>query len=138
MRANLMNPKRLSLPLHLVLSLGATLWAGTAYADTLNTRVGDEIVLASYYEIRPENCMALRAPSVRITHEPIIGSAMVLRTQGQASAPSRCVNVAVPIAEVRYRALHPGTDLVRWQVSYQAKGRSTEQATATIKVAPGP
>ena len=133
-----MNSRLSTLSVGLALWLGAALWAGAAHADKVQIKVGEEIVLATYYEIRPENCMALRAPSVLITHEPIIGSATVLRTQGQATTPSRCRNVAVPIAQVLYRAKQPGTDLLVWEVSYQAKSKSIEQGRATITVMPAP
>jgi hypothetical protein len=61
---------------------------------------------------------------------------MVLRSQGQASAPSPCKNTALPIAKVLYRAKQPGKDRVIWEVSYQAKNKSTEQGTADITVMP--
>lgn len=117
---------------------GLAFWLGAVHADSVRVKVGEEIVLATYYEIRPENCAALRAPSVLIMHEPTKESAMVLRTQGQASAPSRCRNTAVPIAKVLYRAKQPGQDRVVWEVSYQAKGKSTEQGTSDITVMPAP
>ncbi len=109
--------------------------AGTA-AQTLQT--GDVAVLASYYEIRGADCLALRAPRVVITQPPALGQAHVQQTRGQAGASGRCAYKAVPISQVVYQARQPGTDVLAWEVKYQDKSLGTRHYNARVGVTPAP
>src|SRR3546814_8728093 len=89
------------------------LGAGTAAAADISASaiVGQDVLLASYYEIRPAGCLALQAPRVRITAAPVLGKATVVHIQQQpVQAGGRCGPMAVPVAQVRYRARQPGIE----------------------------
>jgi hypothetical protein len=123
---------------HLIplLAAAALVYAGGACAQSL--KVGDVTVLASYYEIRGSDCLALRAPKVTITLPPHLGSANVAHTQGQSSDSGRCAYKAVPIAQVVYQTGQPGADTLAWEVKYQNKTLGIRRYSATVNVAPAP
>lgn len=105
-------------------------------AQTLKS--GDVAVLASYYEIRGSDCLALRAPRVAITQMPTLGKASIQQTRGQSNNSGRCAYKAVPIAQVVYQADSPGSDTLSWEVKYQNKAIGTRRYSATVGVTPGP
>ncbi|KRA02259.1 hypothetical protein ASD71_09545 [Achromobacter sp. Root565] len=106
------------------------------FAQTLKS--GDVAVLASYYEIRGSDCLALRAPRVSITQMPTLGKASILQTRGQSNNSGRCAYKAVPVAQVVYQADQPGSDTLSWEVKYQNKTIGTRRYSATVGVTPGP
>jgi len=117
--------------------LGVT--AAAAQAAEVSVRAGQDVVLASYYEIRPVDCLPLQAPRVRITAAPRLGKATVVRIQHQAvAAGGRCGTLAVPVAQVHYRAGQPGVDAVDWEVRYQARGVGPAQESARLRILPAP
>ncbi len=116
--------------------LGMVLGAPTVLAQTLKS--GDVAVLASYYEIRGSDCLALRAPRVSITQMPTLGKASVMQTRGQSSNSGRCAYKAVPVAQVVYQADRPGSDTLSWEVKYQNKTIGTRRYSATVGVTPAP
>lgn len=105
-------------------------------AQTLKS--GDVAVLATYYEIRGSDCLALRAPRVSITQMPALGKASILQTRGQSSDSGRCAYKSVPVAQVVYQADRPGSDTLSWEVKYQNKTIGTRRYSATVGVTPGP
>ncbi|MFD4838286.1 hypothetical protein ACFWP0_12340 [Achromobacter sp. NPDC058515] len=105
-------------------------------AQTLKS--GDVAVLASYYEIRGSDCLALRAPRVAITQMPTLGKASIQQTRGQSSDSGRCAYKAVPVSQVIYQADRPGSDTLSWEVKYQNKTIGTRRYSATVGVTPGP
>lgn len=105
-------------------------------AQTLKS--GDVAVLASYYEIRGSDCLALRAPRVAITQMPTLGKASIMQTRGQSSDSGRCAYKSVPVAQVVYQADRPGSDTLSWEVKYQNKTIGTRRYSATVGVTPGP
>ena len=107
-----------------------------AMAQTMKS--GDVVVLASYYEIRGSDCLALRAPRVSITQMPRLGKASILQTRGQSSDSGRCAYKAVPVSQVVYQADQPGSDTLSWEVKYQNKTVGTRRYSATVGVTPGP
>jgi hypothetical protein len=115
--------------------LGMALSAPTL-AQTLKS--GDVAVLASYYEIRGSDCLALRAPRVSITQMPNLGKASIQQTRGQSNDSGRCAYKAVPVAQVVYQADRPGSDTLSWEVKYQNKAVGTRRYSATVGVTPGP
>jgi hypothetical protein len=117
----------------------ALLAAGpSAPASSQTVKSGDVTVLASYYEIRGSDCLALRAPRVTITQAPRLGKASIMQTRGQAGNSGRCAYKAVPISQVVYQADRPGDDTLAWEVKYQDKAIGTRRYSATVGVAPGP
>ena len=110
----------------------------TAHTPALaqNLKSGDVTVLASYYEIRGSDCLALRAPRVVITQNPTLGKASIVQTRGQSSDSGRCAYKAVPVSQVVYAADQPGADTLAWEVKYQNKTLGTRRYSATIGVAP--
>ena len=116
-------------------ALGMALSA-PAVGQTLTS--GDVAVLASYYEIRGSDCLALRAPRVAITQMPTLGKASIMQTRGQSSDGGRCAYKSVPVAQVVYQADRPGSDTLAWEVKYQNKSLGTRRYSATVGVKPGP
>lgn len=116
-------------------SLGTALPAAVS-AQTLKS--GDVAVLASYYEIRGSDCLALRAPRVTITLQPRLGTASIVQTRGQSSDSGRCAYKTVPIAQLVYQARQPGSDSLAWEVKYQNKTVGTRRYSATLGIAPAP
>ncbi|WP_242609318.1 hypothetical protein WJ967_15990 [Achromobacter xylosoxidans] len=110
--------------------------AAPAAAQSLKT--GDIAVLASYYEIRGSDCLALRAPRVTITLQPRLGTASIVQTRGQSSDSGRCAYKTVPIAQLVYQARQPGSDSLAWEVKYQNKTVGTRRYSATLGIAPAP
>ena len=108
--------------------------AAPVAAQSLKT--GDTTVLASYYEIRGSDCLALRAPRVTITHPPRLGTATIVQTRGQSSDSGRCAYKTVPIAQLVYQARQPGSDSLAWEVKYQNKTVGTRRYSATLGIAP--
>lgn len=107
-----------------------------ASAQTLKS--GDVAILATYYEIRGSDCLALRAPRVAITQMPTLGKASIMQTRGQSNDSGRCAYKSVPVAQVVYQADRPGSDTLSWEVKYQNKTIGTRRYTATVGVTPGP
>ncbi|WMD21355.1 hypothetical protein RAS12_03025 [Achromobacter seleniivolatilans] len=107
-----------------------------ALAQTMKS--GDVAVLASYYEIRGSDCLALRAPRVVITVMPKLGTASVVQTRGQSSDSGRCAYKAVAVSQVVYQANQPGSDVLSWEVKYQNKTIGTRRYSATVGVTPAP
>ncbi|HYG45157.1 MAG TPA: hypothetical protein VEA17_19730 [Bordetella sp.] len=104
---------------------------------TASASVGDDVLLASYYEIHHDSCLALQAPRVRVTAAPDLGSATVVRIQQQpVRIGGRCGTMAVPVTQVRYRARQPGVDSLVWEVRYQAGNTGADQVAAEVRVAP--
>lgn len=99
---------------------------------------GDVAVLASYYEIRGSDCLALRAPRVSLTLMPRLGKANIMQTRGQSSDSGRCAYQTVPVAQVIYQADQTGNDTLAWDVKYQNKTLGTRRYSATVVVTPGP
>ena len=95
---------------------------------------GDVAVLASYYEIRGSDCLALRAPYVVITEKPRLGKASIVQTRGQSSDSGRCAYKSVAVSQVVYIADQPGSDTLAWQVKYQNKTLGTRRFSATVGV----
>lgn len=142
-------PARLFRPL-----LCAPLLACAATAALAQTRPaepqltpGQQVVLASYYEVSPSGCRALSAPRVTVTQKATLGKVIVMRTEGVARiSDPRCVVSALklPVAQVVYQADKPGVDTMAWEVRYQErrgyKGREqrTEGGSARIRVNPAP
>lgn len=119
----------------LLTALGVAMSA-PASAQTLKS--GDVAVLASYYEIRGSDCLALRAPRVSITQMPALGKASIQQTRGQTNNSGRCAYKSVPVAQVVYQADQPGSDTLSWEVKYQNKTIGTRRYSATVGVTPGP
>lgn len=115
--------------------LGIGLSAPTV-AQTMKS--GDVVVLASYYEIRGSDCLALRAPRVLITQQPQLGKASIVQTRGQSAASGRCAYKAVAVSQVVYQADQPGTDTLGWEVKYQTKALGTRRYSTTVGVKPAP
>lgn len=99
---------------------------------------GDVAVLASYYEIRGSDCLALRAPRVQITQNPQLGKASIVQTRGQSGQSGRCAYKSVPIAQVVYQADQPGSDTLSWEVKYQNRTLGIRRYSATVGVTPAP
>lgn len=118
-----------------VVALAAALPASVP-AQTVKS--GDVAVLASYYEIRGADCLALRAPRVSLTMMPRLGKANIMQTRGQSSDSGRCAYQAVPVSQVVYQADQPGNDSLAWEVKYQNKTLGTRRYSATVVVTPGP
>lgn len=116
-------------------SLGMALSA-PATAQTMKS--GDVAVLASYYEIRGSDCLALRAPRVQITQNPRLGKASIMQTRGQSSDSGRCAYRPVAVSQVVYQADQPGSDTLAWEVKYQNKTLGTRRFSATVGVTPAP
>jgi len=116
-------------------ALGVALTAPVS-AQTLKS--GDVAVLASYYEIRGSDCLALRAPRVSITQMPTLGKASIQQTRGQSNNSGRCAYKSVPVAQVVYQADQPGSDTLSWEVKYQNKTIGTRRYSATVGVTPAP
>lgn len=128
-------------------STGLAVWlaAGIPFAvlaaeplinDPKPLRPGEWRVLAVYYEVRKSDCLALKAPTVRITRQPTQGTLTLVQSEGLAHTPSRCAHVAVPIRQVIYQAREPGTDNMMWEVEFQALDQGTEQAQAQLVIKP--
>lgn len=117
-------------------TLAVTVLAVHAPALAQNLKSGDVTVLASYYEIRGSDCLALRAPRVVITQNPTLGKASIMQTRGQSSDSGRCAYKAVPVSQVVYAADQPGADTLAWEVKYQNKTLGTRRYSATVGVAP--
>ncbi|SSW62793.1 hypothetical protein [Achromobacter agilis] len=114
---------------------------GTALSAPVSSQTmksGDVAVLASYFEIRGSDCLALRAPRVSITQAPRLGKASVMQTRGQSGSSGRCAYKAVPISQVVYQADRPGDDTLAWEVKYQDKALGTRRYSATVGITPGP
>jgi len=126
-------------PLLLAGLSGGTVAQPAPVAAELATTVaaGREIVLASYYEVHPGSCRPLRAPLVRVTAPPRLGSITVVRSQQVPVKAGRCQTVAAPLVQVRYRASRSGTDSLAWDVAYQDRATGTQRARAQIQVRPG-
>lgn len=120
------------------IGLAAFSMAISACASAQTLKSGDVTVLASYYEIRGSDCLALRAPRVSITQMPTLGKASILQTRGQSSDSGRCAYKSVPVAQVVYQADRPGSDVLSWEVKYQNKTIGTRRYSATVGVTPGP
>ena len=116
-------------------ALGTALPAAVS-AQTLKS--GDVAVLASYYEIRGSDCLALRAPRVSLTMTPRLGKANIMQTRGQSSDSGRCAYQTVPVSQVVYQADQAGNDSLAWEVMYQNKTLGTRRYSATVVVTPGP
>ncbi|MPS77051.1 MAG: hypothetical protein E2591_03125 [Achromobacter sp.] len=130
-----MMPFRNTRPLFFsALALFASVLHAPASAQTLKS--GDVSVLASYYEIRGSDCLALRAPRVVITQYPTLGKASIVQTRGQSAESGRCAYKAVPVAQVVYVADQPGADHLAWEVKYQNKTVGTRRYSATVGVTP--
>ncbi|MCF7769731.1 MAG: hypothetical protein E2602_10885 [Achromobacter sp.] len=119
-------------------ALAAAMLALASPAGAQSLKTGDVAVLASYYEIRGADCLALRAPRVTITLQPRLGSASVVHTRGQSSNSGRCAYKTVPIAQVVYQANQPGSDSLAWEVKYQNKTVGIRRYSATLGIAPAP
>lgn len=116
-----------------IAALGLALCA-PASAQTMKS--GDVAVLASYYEIRGSDCLALRAPRVLITQAPHLGKASIVQTRGQSAQSGRCAYKAVAVSQVVYQADQPGSDTLSWEVKYQNKTLGTRRYSATVGVTP--
>jgi hypothetical protein len=99
-------------------------------------RPGESRVLATYYEIRKSDCLALSAPQVRLLHQPTLGSITLVQSQGLADQPSQCAHVAVPVTQVLYQARELGADDMAWEVQFQTGGREAEQGQAQLVIVP--
>lgn len=118
-------------PLAAAMLLTATTLASAA---PLNLKQGQTVVLASFYELR--GCQALAAPRLRLTENAALGSATIVRTDGNTGGSGPCGYLAVPVVQVVYRADKPGRETVRWQVQYQTKGKADETGGRDIVVYP--
>ncbi|MBO1012310.1 hypothetical protein IPU70_02025 [Achromobacter sp. SD115] len=123
---------------HLFCTLAALGAALPASVPAQTVKSGDVAVLASYYEIRGADCLALRAPRVSLTMMPRLGKANIMQTRGQSSDSGRCAYQAVPVSQVVYQADQPGNDTLAWEVKYQNKTLGTRRYSATVVVTPGP
>lgn len=123
---------------HFVAALSAAIASVAAPAAAQSLKTGDIAVLASYYEIRGSDCLALRAPRVTITLQPRLGNASIVQTRGQSSDSGRCAYKTVPIAQLVYQARQPGSDSLAWEVKYQNKTVGTRRYSATLGIAPAP
>ncbi|GAB1579710.1 hypothetical protein BPNSA17_45430 [Bordetella petrii] len=115
---------------------GAAAQEAPAAESPRTIAVGQEILLASYHEVHPASCRPLRAPLVRITTPPRLGSATVVRSQQMPVDTGRCQTVAAPLVQVRYRARQPGADWLAWEVAYQDRATGTQRVRAQIQVRP--
>lgn len=97
---------------------------------------GSNVVLATYFEIDPENCRPLASPRVRITGNGVLGKAIVVRTQGKVSATARCPHKLVPISQVLYQADKPGIDAISWDVRYLRRDARVERVSSQVRVTP--
>lgn len=120
----------------LILATFAIVCGALTPASAQTMKSGDVAVLASYYEIRGADCLALRAPRVQITQPPQLGKASIVHTRGQSAQSGRCAYKAVPIAQVVYQADRPGSDVLSWEVKYQNKTLGTRRYSATVGVTP--
>lgn len=107
-------------------------------AAAQNLKPGDTSILATYYEIRDANCLALRAPRVVITQMPRLGTATVQQTNGLTDGSGRCAYKPVAVARIVYQADKPGTDALAWEVKYQTKSLGVRRYSSTVGIAPGP
>lgn len=112
--------------------------AATATASSQSLKTGDVAVLASYYEIRGSDCLALRAPRVTITLQPRLGAASIVQTRGQSGETGRCAYKTVPVAQLVYQANQAGSDSLAWEVKYQNKTIGIRRYSATLGIAPAP
>jgi hypothetical protein len=131
-----MSHKQMRPQFYSVLAVIGMALSAPALAQTLKS--GDVAVLASYYEIRGSDCLALRAPRVAITQMPTLGKASILQTRGQSNNSGRCAYNAVPVAQVVYQADQAGSDTLSWEVKYQNKTIGTRRYSATVGVTPAP
>ncbi len=122
--------------LFFALAVSGAVLSAPAASQTMKS--GDVAVLASYYEIRGSDCLALRAPRVSITQAPRLGKASIMQTRGQSGSSGRCAYKAVPVSQVVYQADRPGDDSLAWEVKYQDKTIGTRRYSATVGVTPGP
>lgn len=118
------------------LCLGVT--AVQAADLSARTEPGQELLLATYYEIDPRTCRPMAPPRVRLSMQPALGRATVVRADRQpVHVGGRCGTMTMPVVQVRYRAAQQGTDTVGWEVQYQARGATTRSIRATVRIAPG-
>ncbi|GEM_PF-341736 len=117
-----------------LLALSVLTTSTPALAQSMKT--GDVAVLASYYEIRGSDCLALRAPRVTVTLQPRLGTASIVQTRGQSGDSGRCAYKTVPIAQLVYQANQPGSDSLAWEVKYQNKTIGIRRYSATLGIAP--
>lgn len=123
---------------HLFYALATLAAALPAAASAQTLKSGDVAVLASYYEIRGSDCLALRAPRLSLTMMPRLGKASVMQTRGQSSDSGRCAYQTVPVSQLVYQADQAGSDTLAWEVKYQNKTLGTRRYSATVVVTPGP
>jgi hypothetical protein len=103
----------------------AALGAIPALADDIAPLVpGQQMVLASYYELSRTGCRALSPPRVTITKPAALGKVIVVRTEGLVNTSlQQCAvrTMNLPIMQVVYQADKPGFDTMAWSVQYQAR-----------------
>ena len=100
-----MLPKTIRPYLFSALSAVALALSAPISASAQTMKSGDVVVLASYYEIRGSDCLALRAPRVQITQSPKLGKASIMQTRGQSSDSGRCAYRPVAVSQVVYLSL---------------------------------
>lgn len=101
----------------------------------IDARLGDHVLLATYYEIQTDRCRALAPPNVRIVTPPTLGRATIAQVHQEAvRAEGRCPAMTVPVVKVYYRAMEIGRDTLAWEVRYQAAPQSLQAASATVQV----
>lgn len=111
------------------------LWAGTMPAQADATlQAGQTVVVASYYELRGQNCQVMNPPHVRIVTRPTLGTLTIVRAEANTGGGGRCAYTAVPVSQLLYRAQRPGSETITWEVRYQDRGRKVERVSAQITV----
>jgi len=95
-------------------------------------------LLATYYEIVDANCQALRAPTVRITDRPALGTLTISQDVGLADNPAKCANIQVPVTQVYYQAGNKlGQDNFSWEVRFQSQNLGTQRVQGAVAITPG-
>ncbi len=95
-------------------------------------------LLATYYEIVDANCQALKAPTVRITDRPTLGTLTISQGLGLADNPAKCANIQVPVTEVYYQAgTRLGQDNFSWEVRFQSQNLGTQRVQGAVAITPG-
>jgi hypothetical protein len=133
-----------ALPVALALAGAAPALAGDQIPPL---KPGQQMVLASYFELSGTGCSALSAPIITITQKPALGTLTVTRTQGvvNTSSPKCAVrSKALPISQVLYQANKPGLDHMAWSVTFQqrwgphGKYPRMDYGSARLRIIPGP
>ena len=108
---------------------------------------GQQLMLASYYELSSTGCSVLSPPRVTITQQPALGKLIVVRAKGlvRNSSPKCALGeMDLPLSQLWYQANKPGVDTMAWSVTFQARVAPRdsrprmEYGSARLRVKPRP